>query len=397
MENSNVTITKSLALKLVEESPYHVDCPQAKSIDDEAVEVLSNYRGDCLSLDNLSEVSDKNLKALIRINLRELSLGLEKLSDRQTEIIELYHGEKLNLDALSEISVEAVDSLSRLQLTELSLTGLQCIGESLAESLASVSRKMRLLLPGSPQITKSALQTLFKEGSNEWSDQRIELCGTISLPDYECVFTDSILNERWANIWKETPSRRRSNSFDCSVVTPAGAKIVARNSSLDFWNLQELSESVAAILAKAKGQLRIGIKSLTVDVARCLALRKEDTHAGFGLAVILASLDEAVAAELAASAGHLTISVNSGISDAVIGILSRHPMLSLWDLTGLSDAAAESLSKHRGELELNFKVSENPITLSDAVRKSLMKHRGTINHMTPKEWIEWIDGQIEWG
>ena len=58
--------------------------------------------------------------------------------------------------------------------------------------------------------------------------------------------------------------------------------------------------------------------------------------------------------------------------------------LNLPYLTELSDVAAESLAKHKGELHL---ASFGDLTeLSDAAVESLSKHQGKINGQNPKRW-----------
>ena len=65
----------------------------------------------------------------------------------------------------------------------------------------------------------------------------------------------------------------------------------------------------------------------------------------------------------------------TSIDDAAAESLSKHKGdLSLGGLTTLSDAAAESLSKHKGELSLY-----GPTTLSDAAAESLSKHKGHLS------------------
>jgi hypothetical protein len=75
------------------------------------------------------------------------------------------------------------------------------------------------------------------------------------------------------------------------------------------------------------------------------------------------------------------------LSDAAAESLSKYKGdLSLYGLTELSDAAAESLSKHKGDLSLNHL---NCLTeLSDAAAESLSMHNGNINGEDPAEWAD---------
>jgi len=56
--------------------------------------------------------------------------------------------------------------------------------------------------------------------------------------------------------------------------------------------------------------------------------------------------------------------------------------IDLDEFVAIDDAAAESLSKHKGELRLGL------TKLSDAAAESLSKHKGEINDEDPKEWAE---------
>ena len=80
------------------------------------------------------------------------------------------------------------------------------------------------------------------------------------------------------------------------------------------------------------------------------------------------------------------------LSDAAAESLSKHQgYLNLSSLTELSDAAAESLSKHQEE---NLSL-DGLAELSDAVAEPLSKYQGQINDMdrVPK-WSERTEGDL---
>jgi len=82
-----------------------------------------------------------------------------------------------------------------------------------------------------------------------------------------------------------------------------------------------------------------------------------------------------VAESLSKHKGWLNLNGLTTLSDAAAESLSRHEgCLSLLGLTALSDAAAESLSKHDGFLGL-----DGLVTLSDAAAESLSKHDGDLH------------------
>jgi len=87
-------------------------------------------------------------------------------------------------------------------------------------------------------------------------------------------------------------------------------------------------------------------------------------------------LSDAAAENLSKLEGPLCLDSLTGLSDTAAEFLSRHKgeSLSLGKLTELSDVAAESLGKHEGELQLNGLTS-----LSDVAAESLSKHEGILD------------------
>jgi len=90
----------------------------------------------------------------------------------------------------------------------------------------------------------------------------------------------------------------------------------------------------------------------------------------------LTSLSNAAAESLSKHRGMcLSLGGLTGLSDAAAESLSKHEDdLALCGLTELSDAAAESLSKHKGGLHFRGLTK-----LSDAAAESLSKHKGEVN------------------
>jgi hypothetical protein len=87
-------------------------------------------------------------------------------------------------------------------------------------------------------------------------------------------------------------------------------------------------------------------------------------------------LSDATAVSISKRKGELLLNRLTDLSDAVAESLSKHTggELGLSGLTNLSDSAAESLSKHKGDLSLSGLTS-----LSDAAAKSLSKHKGNLD------------------
>ena len=89
----------------------------------------------------------------------------------------------------------------------------------------------------------------------------------------------------------------------------------------------------------------------------------------------LTTLSGAAAELLSKHKGDLDLNCLETLSDAAVKLLSKHEgRLKLNGLTTLSDAGAESLAKRRGCLNL-----KGLKTLSDAAAESLVKHKGEIN------------------
>ncbi|MCH2026828.1 MAG: hypothetical protein MK172_13915, partial [Verrucomicrobiales bacterium] len=98
----------------------------------------------------------------------------------------------------------------------------------------------------------------------------------------------------------------------------------------------------------------------------------------------LTKLSDAAAESLSKHEGSLYLSGLIKLSDAAAESLSRHKGdLFLESLAELSTAAAESLSRHEGDL-----VFDSLTELSDAAAESLSKHKGKINDQDPKKWID---------
>ena len=119
------------------------------------------------------------------------------------------------------------------------------------------------------------------------------------------------------------------------------------------------------------------------------------------------AIDDAAAESLSKHKGELHLDGLTKLSGAAAESLSKYKGdLVLSGLTELSDAVAESLSKHNGWLELNglTELSDaaaeslskhngelylwNLTELSDAAIESLSNHKGGINDQDPREWAE---------
>lgn len=99
----------------------------------------------------------------------------------------------------------------------------------------------------------------------------------------------------------------------------------------------------------------------------------------------LTELSDASAESLSRHRSNLALNGLTELSDAAAESLSKHRGdLVLNGLTKLSDAAAESLSKHQDDLHLN-----DLIEISDDAAESLANKKGPINEQDPEDWVAW--------
>ncbi len=152
---------------------------------------------------------------------------------------------------------------------------------------------------------------------------------------------------------------------------------------LDLNNLTRLSDAAAESLCKHQGDLRIGIwLESCSDAAREALSRKSGTINGEEpeqwaieqmMKQELSEISDAAAEMISRYQGEqIALNTLTTLSDTAAKALSKVPGgLSLDGLKKLSDAAAESLSKHRGDELILSGLTE----LSDAAAESFSKHK----------------------
>ena len=164
-----------------------------------------------------------------------------------------------------------------------------------------------------------------------------------------------------------------------SLSTVAAEALSRHKGDLLLWGLKSLSNGTAEALSKHEDLLELGgLKSLSDGAAEILSRHKGKNLELWGLT----SLSDAAAESLSKHKGELNLIDLTSLSDspghvALAGKLASQKgerRLDLRELTSLSDAAAEALSKHKGELDLSGLTS-----LSDAAAGSLSKHIGDIS------------------
>ncbi|MDC0548047.1 hypothetical protein OAO16_03715 [Opitutales bacterium] len=263
--------------------------------------------------------------------------GLLEVSDDLAEVLKTYsgqahHGEECYLDLSSVIK----------------------ISENAIKSLSEFN---------GDEIILSSLECLSDESCSDLSYYR----GSLILDGFRSPTINSI----------ESLSRHAGDSLSLSglkEITVEMADLLSRyRGHLCLEGLEEISDDVATKLSKTRGNLTIGLRRINDSVAVALA-----KHEGFLYLNNLTAVDNSVADRLCI---HPNLFVDVGFWSELTSLTleaaqtaSRHEgELILNNISKLSDEAAIELSKHQGKLHLNGLCE-----LSDISAKSLSLHDGEI-------------------
>jgi len=178
----------------------------------------------------------------------------------------------------------------------------------------------------------------------------------------ECSWPDDCVD------WKEIES--------LTILSDSVATVIRQfNSSLNFANLQHLSDSAAEILGKSGRSRFYGVYMPELNtLSSAAAAGLCGFHKFFLRLHGLTSISDDTAEGLGKHLGELSLPNVSYLSESAVEQLARvQGKLCLNGLTDLSSVAAEHLGKHRGDLFLNGLTR-----ISDAVAGHLGNHRGTL-------------------
>ena len=254
----------------------------------------------------------------LRINPGELN-GLTSLSDAAAECLTKHDG-RLHLNGLTSISDAAVVILSKHKC-DLYLDGLTDLSDAAAESLTK--HEGRLYLRGLTSLSDAAAESLSKY-------------------------------EGYLDLWLTSLSDAVAESLS------------KYEGDLDLSGLTKISDAAAKSLGKHKGNLDLwGLTSLS-DVA----VEALSSHEG-GLKLGLTELSVAAAASLGKLRRNLNLDGLTELSVAAATSLGQHKYghLNLWDLTSLSDAAAEGLAIRKRKLtDSHIRLSELPESAAKILR-----------------------------
>ena len=219
-------------------------------LSDAAAANLSEYQGDCLSLQGLTELSDAAAESLSKYQGTYLIFnGLTKLSDAAAESLSKFKG-VLDLQGLTELSDAAAESLSKYE-GDLNFYHLTELSDAAAESLSKF--KGVLGLDGLTKLSDAAAESLSKY---EGDEQGLSLYGLTELSD------------------PAAESLSKCKVFLClnrlTELSDAAAESLSKHrSKLRLQRLTELSDAAAESLSK-HSNLEISIDNLPASAAQIL-------------------------------------------------------------------------------------------------------------------------------
>ena len=389
---SRFTTFSSSAFAELVNAEYDLNLDDLTELSDAAAQSLSKHEGD-LSLYGLSELSDAAAESLSK-HKGKLSLhGLTSLSDGPGHIALAERVSKcdgnLNLNGLTELSDAAAESLSKHERSEwgdregdLYLNGLTELSDAAAKSLCKHDGD--LYLNGLTELSDTVAVQLASHNNLHTSTK-------IKRQIKKAISTRNQQARKSAKTGKSVLTKKQSiklrklfRSKDADNVLIAVELIDASEATQDDISVL-LSSSVLSLLVNtwdvrvwnALAPLLLSYPNAKREFTE-LANKRVQHQSSYGFIAgfygeatkPLALLGLKIIDDTSRELGYLT-----SLSDAGAESLSKHEGdLDLYGLTSLSDAAAESLSKHEGDLSLSGLKS-----LSDDAAESLSKHEGSLN------------------
>lgn len=331
------------------------------SLSDVAATALAMHKGNYLSLDGLTSLSESAAKALIN-HEGTLALGrLTTLSDAVAAALAQHKGE-LNLYRLNSISDSPGHLALARKLTERfpGMDGQRSL-TTLSDSAAAVLAQCEycLCLDGLSTLSETAAAALARHKSP------LRLNGLARLSDSAAAALSQ--HEGGLELTKLT----------CLSNSPGhlalARTLIREQYELRLDGITLLSDEAAAILAEYDKSISLRCLTQLTDGPGHLALAAKLSREDVSLYGLTALSD--AAAETLAQGENTALSLMglTTLSDSVATALAKHKGELCLGLTDLSDTVAAALAQHNGHLELD-KVT----TLSDASAAALSKHNGTV-------------------
>ena len=343
-------------------------------INNEAAELLSNYRG-FLPLSNIIKLSDEAAESLSK-HEGELLLGsLTELSDAGLESLSKHKGTLYFI--YLRISEKGAESLSRHK-GKLYLGGWDHTSDAAFESLSKHRGSLTFLFLY--DLSDAAAKSLSKH-------QGILGLTRLNVLSWQAATYLAAKNGSIENNDPEWIYNQVEELLDADAES-----ISKHQGNLDLFGLIEMSVVSAEALSRKKGTIcgktpaewvdafQNEQRSKTIDL-KSVQSRLEMAKVS-GIADFSSDekyfIDDDAAEALSKHKGDLTLKLHR-LSDACAESLSKHQgELCITWLTRMSDAAAKSLSKHQGDLLLSF-VHSGRKKMSDTAIESLSKHKGDIH------------------
>jgi len=369
----------SAALSDVLNEEYHIDLSGLTSLSTVTAQHLSKHEGD-LFLSGLKELSDAAAESLSE-HAGELSLnGLTELSDAAAKSLCKHEG-SLSLNGLNGLSDTAAIQLASHDSLYTSTKIKRQIKKAVSARNQQARKSAKM---GKTALTKKQavkLRKLFRSKSADNVLIAVELidASEATNDDISDVLSSSVLNllvNTWdAAIWNSLAPLLNSHPNAKREFAELARKRTTGWSAGSMSLCIGATEPLVAIIDECQIMENMAGTSASSDMSDAGATILSKHNGSLSLSG-LTTLSDAAAESLSKhEGGNLSLSGLTTFSDAAAESLSKHEggNLSLSRLRTLSDAAAESLSKHEGNLKLLGLTS-----LSDAAAESLANHVGNI-------------------
>lgn len=376
----NDILTTDIAREALEDDSRDLD--KFSCIDDDAAAVLSDYRGYCLRLDGLVDLSAKSARSLAASTNGPLQLnGLRSISDEVAAGLSEHRG-GLELNGLISLSTSAAGSLATIresagQRAHLSLNGLLSLTDEAAEYFVGFGGM--LSLDGLQTLSTRAATALGKGCEYLSLDGliHIDAAAAAALASIEDLSLDGV-RQLDAPTAAALAGVERLSLDGLEELSDAAAEAFAvgapEDAVLSLEGVVRLRDSTAAALGQRAGTTYVrGLREITPGVLKALFTSNTSSY-GPQLAK-LEHLPNEVAAILADYNGDVHLNGVTELSDIAAEHLSRHKgSLYLQGLTTLSAAAADSLSRHSGLMRTDC-ANERQLELTGAIETTVWRCR----------------------
>jgi formylglycine-generating enzyme required for sulfatase activity/TPR repeat protein len=373
-------LTADIAREALEDDSRDLD--QFSSIDDDAAAVLSDYRGYCLRLDGLVDLSAKSARSLAAYKNGDLQLnGLRSISDEVAAGLGEHRG-GLELNGLTSLSISAAGSLAKIREStghraRLSLNGLLSLTDGAADHFVGFGGM--LSLDGLQTLSTRAATALGKGCEYLSLDGlvHIDTAAAAALASIEDLSLDSVrhLDAPTAAALAGVEQLSLDGLEELSdAAAEAFAVGAPEDAVLSLEGVVRLSDSAAAALGRRAGTTYVrGLREISPGVLK--ALFTSNTSSYGPQLDKLEHLPNEVAAMLADYNGDVHLNGVTEMSDIAAEYLSRHQgSLYLQGLTTLSAAAADSLSRHSGLMRTDC-ANERKLELTGAIETTVWRCR----------------------